>query len=240
MAIIQTHPNAAALALAAARHFAECAAEAIADHGFFVVALAGGATPRAAYEALATLEFAARLNWEKLHVFWGDERCVAPTHEESNYRMAQEAWLRYTPIPAGQIHRIAGELAPQEAASAYEDGLREFFGQRPPRFDLILLGLGEDGHTASLFPDSKALGEKQRWVAANYVRKLAAWRVTLTAPLINQAAHVTFLVSGAAKAEALRRVLSGRYQPETLPAQLIRPTNGQLRWLMDVAAAAGL
>jgi 6-phosphogluconolactonase len=237
MAIIKTLPDSQSLARAAAYHFVECAQQAINEHGSFAVALAGGSTPQAAYETLATVEFASTILWEKVHVFWGDERCVAPNHENSNYRMAFEVLLRHSPIPVKQIYRMEGELDPKEAAQNYEVRLRAFFGQKVPRFDLILLGLGPDGHTASLFPGSKASEEKKHWVAANYVRRLSAWRLTMTAPLINQAANVTFLVSGEAKAEILRRVLAGRYSPEDLPAQMIRPDRGQLRWLVDAGAA---
>ena len=238
MAIIKTLPDPLALARAAAAHFVTCAQEAIADHGYFAVALAGGSTPQLTYETLATVEFAPHIQWEKVHVFWGDERCVAPNHADSNYRMAFGILLRHSPIPVKQIHRMEGELEPKEAAQAYEDQLRGFFGPKAPRFDLILLGLGEDGHTASLFPGSKALEEKKHWVVANYARRLSAWRLTMTAPLINQASNVTFLVSGENKAEVLRRVLAGRYAPEDIPAQMIRPEHGQLRWLVDAAAAA--
>jgi 6-phosphogluconolactonase len=238
MAIIKTLPDSQSLARATAIHFVECAQEAINQRGRFVVALAGGSTPQAAYKTLATVEFASDILWEKVHVFWGDERCVAPNHEDSNYSMAFEVLLQHSPIPVKQIYRMEGELDPKEAAQAYEDRLRAFFGQRAPRFDLILLGLGQDGHTASLFPGSKALEEKKHWVTANYIRRLSVWRLTLTAQLINQAANVTFLVSGEGKSEILRRVLAGRYTPEEIPAQMIRPDHGQLRWLMDAGAAA--
>jgi 6-phosphogluconolactonase len=151
--------------------------------------------------------------------------------------MAFEVMLRHSPIPVKQIYRMEGELDPKEAARAYEKHLRKFFGQKVPRFDLIFLGLGTDGHTASLFPGTKALKETKRWVMPNYVRKLSSWRLTLTAPLINKAANVTFLVSGEGKAEMLRYVLAGRYSPEEIPAQTIRPEQGQLRWLLDADAA---
>ncbi|HBX70791.1 MAG TPA: 6-phosphogluconolactonase, partial [Chloroflexi bacterium] len=186
MAIIKTLSDSQTLARAAALHFTECAQERIAAQGYFAVALAGGSTPRATYEILATVEFASKIQWEKVFVFWGDERCVAPTHEDSNYRMAFEVLLRHSPIPVKQIFRMEGELEPKEAAQAYEDRLRGFFGAKAPRFDLILLGLGDDGHTASLFPGSKALDERKHWVVANYVRRLSTWRLTLTTPLINQ------------------------------------------------------
>ena len=201
MAIIKTYPDAGALARESALHFIECASEAIAARGQFAVALAGGSTPKALYETLATVEFVPRVEWEKVHVFWGDERCVAPTHQESNYRMAFDVMLRHLPIPVKQIYRMEGELEPKEAAKTYEGRLKQFFQQRIPRFDLVLLGMGDDGHTASLFPGTKALDETKKWVTANYVRKLSAWRLTLTARIINQAANVTFLVSGENKAE---------------------------------------
>lgn len=237
MAIIKTYPDPETLAREAALHFIECANEAIAEHDHFAVALAGGSTPKALYETLATVELVSRVEWEKVHVFWGDERCVAPNHEDSNYRMAFNVMLRHLPIPVKQIYRMEGELEPKEAAKTYEDRLKRFFQQNPPRFDLVLLGMGDDGHTASLFPGTKALSETKKWVVANYVRKLSAWRLTLTAWTINQAANVTFLISGESKAEALQRVLAGRFTPEEVPAQMIRPERGQLRWLMDRAAA---
>jgi 6-phosphogluconolactonase len=237
MAIIKTYPDTETLAWEAAMHFIECAHEAIAEHDYFAVALAGGSTPKALYETLATVELVPRVEWEKVHVFWGDERCVAPNHKDSNYRMAFDVMLRHLPIPVKQIYRMEGELEPKEAAKTYEARLKKFFKQQIPRFDLILLGMGDDGHTASLFPGTKALGETKKWVTANYVRKLSAWRLTLTARTINQAANVTFLVSGEGKAEILRRVLAGRFTPEEVPTQMIRPENGQLRWLIDRAAA---
>ena len=237
MAIIKTFRDSKTLANAAAAHFVDCAGEAIADHGYFTVVLAGGSTPRATYQVLATVEYAPRIQWEKVHVFWGDERCVAPTHEDSNYRMAFDMMLRHSPIPVRQIYRMEGEVEPKQAAQDYENRLQSFFGGKSPRFDLVLLGLGDDGHTASLFPGTKALRETKRWVIDNYVRKLSAWRLTMTARLINQAANVTFLVSGKGKAQVLQRVLAGRYTPEEVPAQIIRPERGQLRWLMDADAA---
>ena len=218
MAIIKTYPDAETLARESALHFIECASEAIAEQGRFSVALAGGATPEALYQTLATVELVPRVNWEKVHVFWGDERCVAPNHEDSNYRMAFNVMLRHLPIPVKQIYRLEGELEPKDAAKAYEGRLKQFFQQKPPRFDLVLLGMGTDGHTASLFAGSKAINENKRWVIANYVRQFSAWRLTMTARLINQAANVTFLVSGDSKAEMLRRVLAGRFAGALDPA----------------------
>jgi 6-phosphogluconolactonase len=151
--------------------------------------------------------------------------------------MAFDVMLQHLSIPINQIYRMEGELEPKDAAKAYQDRLKNFFQQRPPRIDLILLGLGNDCHTASIFPGSSAISENRKWVMANYVRKLSAWRLTMTSRLINQAANVTFLVSGKGKAEAVQRVLASRFTPEELPAQLIRPERGQLRWMLDQAAA---
>jgi len=235
-----------ALAQAAAERFVSCAAEAIRAGGRFVVALSGGSTPRSLYLLLTKGAYATRIDWSRVHVFWGDERCVPPTSPMSNYRMAREALFDHVPVPDKNVHRIRGEDDPAAAAAAYERELREMFGTpdgapMPTRsFDLILLGLGEDGHTASLFPGLAAVSETERWVAAEYVAKASMWRVTLTPVLINTAAEVVFLVSGREKGEILRRVLDGPSQPSVLPAQVIAPRRGQLRWLVDAAAAANL
>ena len=230
---LRVHPD---LARAAAEHFVTLATAAIAARGQFVVALSGGSTPRATYTLLASDELAARVDWPRVRVLWGDERCVPPDHPESNYRMAREVLLDKIPIPAENVHHIRGELPPDQAAMAYQAELEAVLGTGG-RFDLILLGMGEDGHAASLFPGTAALHEQTRWVVAHYVDKLSAWRVTLTPVAINAAAHVTFLVSGAGKAERLREVLDGPHQPDVLPAQIIRPTDGRLLWLADAAAA---
>lgn len=241
-------PDAARLAQAAAERFAVLGGEAIRGRGRFAVALAGGSTPRGMYQRLSST-FAERVDWPRAHVFWSDERCVPPDDPDSNYRMAREALLDRVPIPAGNVHRIRAEAVPEEAAAEYESCLRKFFGQhstagpaagapRPPRFDLILLGMGEDGHAASLFPGTAALSERNRWVIAHYVEKLAAWRITLTLAVINAAAEVMFLVSGARKAETLRRVLAGFDKPPALPAQMVRLADGRLLWLVDAEAAS--
>ena len=236
MAEIRTYPDADSLARAAAGHFIILAAEAIAARGLFSVALSGGSTPRATYALLSTEELSARLDWSRVHVFWGDERCVPPDHPDSNYRMAREALLDHVPLPVGNVHRIRSEINPEEAAADYERTLHDFFARHPegpiPRFDLILLGMGEDGHTASLFPGTAVLCEQTRWVVAHYVDTLCAWRITLTPVVINAAAQVTFIVSGAGKADRLRQVLAGPHRPDALPAQIVRPTDGRLLWLV--------
>ena len=236
MAEIQTYPDAASLARAAAEHFVTLAAEATAVRGRFAVALSGGSTPHATYTLLASDEFAARVDWPRVHVFWGDERCVPPDHPESNFRLAHEVLFSRVPIPSGNIHRAQGELEPEVAAQAYAEELLAFFGAPWPRFDLILLGMGDDGHVASLFPGSAALRETVRPVVAvtAYYQDRPAHRVTLTPPAINVARQVLFLVTGANKAETLQAVLKG---PDgRFPAQQIRPTSGRLTWLVTETA----
>jgi 6-phosphogluconolactonase len=235
MADVHTYPDATKLARAAAERFVALATEAIAARGQFAVALSGGSTPRATYALLASGEFAARVDWPRVHVFWGDERCVPPGHPDSNYRMAREALLDDIPIPAENVHRIRGELPPDQAALAYQAELEAVLGANG-RFDLMLLGMGADGHTASLFPGTTALDERERAVVAVYVERLHAWRVTLTLTTINAARQILFLAIGAAKAETLRAVLEG--PAGRLPAQSIRPTAGQLTWMVDAAAAS--
>lgn len=239
---IRVYDDQNSLMQAAAAYATECYNAAISDHGYFAVALSGGSTPRALFELLAVPENAQHIGWSKVHVFWGDERTVPPDHPDSNYRMAKEALLDFVALPASNVHRISGELEPVRAAAEYEQMLRSFFAKRAgkTRFDLILLGMGDDGHTASLFPDTEALNETERLVVANHVPKLDTWRITLTAPVINDAAHVAFLVAGAGKAAVLKRVLQGPRQPHKLPSQLIQPVDGELVWLLDKAAASEL
>jgi 6-phosphogluconolactonase len=211
------------------------------------VALAGGSTPRDLYALLArrgALVPPGPLPWPLVQVFWGDERHVPPDHPDSNYRGAHEALLAHVPVPPGNVHRVHGELASAEsAAEAYEQELRFAFGLEPgelPRFDLVLLGLGADGHVASLFPGSPALGERRRLAVAPFVPALGAHRITLTLPVFNRAATVLFLVAGAEKAEAVRRALAPEGEVEETPARGVRPESGGVLWLVDAAAAAGL
>jgi 6-phosphogluconolactonase len=209
--------------------------EAMDERGRFAVALAGGSTPKATYEVLAR-DYANELDWSRVHVFFGDERTVPPDHEDSNYRMAYETLLSH--VPVGSVHRMRGELPPDEAAAAYEEELRAFFGQVDvPRFDLILCGLGEDGHTLSLFPETAALDVNDRWVVANPVLKLGTTRLTLTIPVLNASRAVTFLVAGESKAEALKEVLEGDADPRAYPAKLVRPESRDLTLMVDQAAA---
>jgi 6-phosphogluconolactonase len=229
------------VARAAASRVTELARESIESRGLFTLALAGGSTPRRVYELLAGDEFRSRVDWANVHVFFGDERAVPADHADSNFRMANETLLSRVPIPTQNVHRIEGLGDAAANASAYESEMRGLFGDAEwPRLDLVLLGMGDDGHTASLFPNTAALDERRAWVAANWVEKLGAWRVTLTAPAVNAARHVLFLVNGAGKAERLREVLRGVRDPSRLPSQLIRPHDGTLEWLVDRAAASKL
>lgn len=230
-----------ALARTVAEQIVALSQEKITAKDRFSIGLSGGSTPQPVFELLASATFTAYLDWEHIHVFWGDERCVPPDHAGSNYRMARETLLDHVPIPASNIHRMQGETNPPTAAAKYENTLRTFFEDVTwPRFDLLVQGLGDDGHTASLFPNTTALSETTRWVVANHVPKLDSWRLTLTAPVINAATQVWFLVTGEKKATALHNVLHGPHQPTTYPAQLIQPSSGELVWFVDAAAAKEL
>jgi 6-phosphogluconolactonase len=228
-------PSAAALADAAAGRFVAAAEDAIASRGQFLVALSGGSTPRDTYLRLGTEALMSQVMWSRVQVLWTDERCVPPHDAESNYRMARETLLDRVPVPAANVHRIHGEDDPTTAAGVYETTLRAL-----ARIDLVLLGLGVDGHTASLFPGSAAVHEPTRWVMAARAGATSMWRITLTPVVINAAIEVLFLVSGAAKAGILRRVLEGPRRPHELPAQAISPVHGRVRWCVDTAAAADL
>ena len=238
--MVEVYPDRESLSEAAAALFARLARDAAEARGRFAVALSGGSTPRPVYERLAREPCRDGIDWNRVHVFWGDERCVGVEDPRSNAGMALAALLSAAPIPPAQIHAVRCAESPEIAALAYEKELKSFFGRGPPRFDLVLLGLGEDGHTASLFPGSPALAEPVRWVAAVRRSGENLDRVTLTPPAINGAAEVVFLVSGRSKAAILKEVLEGAGDPERFPAQRIRPSNGTLRWLVDEDAASGL
>ncbi len=236
-------PTTAALAEQAAERFAEAATKAVDESGRFSVALSGGATPRGLFARLATEPFRSRVDWGRVRVFWGDERCAPPDHPDSNYRLAQELLLSRVPVPAESIYRMRGEAVDQDLAAAeYAGELQTAFGLKRgerPRFDLILLGMGADGHTASLFPHSPALREVTRLAVAVYVEAVKGYRLTLTLPVLNNAARIFFLVSGSDKAGRLRTVLTGKPSPDA-PASLVRPERGTLHWIVDRAAATGL
>jgi len=240
------------LALKAARRFARLADQYVVGCGRFTVALSGGSTPRAMFSLLAAHPFADTVPWSSIYFFWGDERCVPPDHPDSNYRMANETLLSKVPVPAQNVFRMPAEQRePARAAEEYAAAVTEFFvndggatksGTAPlsnlPRFDLVFLGMGPDGHTASLFPHSAALTAHEQIVVANYVEKFKGFRITLTAATINNARNVTFLAAGTDKAEALKSVLEGPYEPDLYPSQMIHPVNGTLLWMVDEAAAS--
>ncbi|HVN93153.1 MAG TPA: 6-phosphogluconolactonase [Terracidiphilus sp.] len=241
--IYYVEPNSAALARRAAGLFVEQALEAVAARGVARIAISGGSTPKAAFSTLGEQgeEFRERMPWDKLDLWWVDERCVPPDDTDSNYRMTRAALLDHVPLKPEQIHRIEGEREPDDAAASYEADLKKTFaltGADLPRFDLIQLGMGPDGHTASLFPHTDALGVTDRLATANYVEKLDTWRITLTRPVINHARHVFFLIAGPDKAMILNQVMEGPLDPERLPSQFIAPSNGILTLLLDQAAAA--
>jgi len=245
---LEVLPSAALAAEAAARKFLLAANDAIRLRGEFVVALSGGATPRSLYQRLAAEPFASSLDWSRVQVLWGDERCVPPAHEASNYRIARETLLDAVPVLETHLHRIHGEGDPSEAAAGYQRVVRAVLRTPagPPRtvsgyrIDLVLLGLGLDGHTASLFPGSPRVHRTSSWVVAEDVPAVPPRRVTMTPIVLNAAADIVFLVSGGAKAAILRQVLEGPHRPNDLPAQAIRPTAGRALWLVDAAAAADL
>jgi 6-phosphogluconolactonase len=227
-----------ALSLAAAELFAAGARQAVQAHGRFVVALSGGNTPQRTYELLAQKPFREQVPWQNMHVFWGDERCVSADDPRNNARMARQTLLDHVPVPFEQVHPMVCNGSAPEAAVEYDALLRDFFAADRSRFDLVLLGLGENGHTASLFPGTSALDEQPRWVAEVSVAAEGLHRLTLTARAINQAALVVFLVSGVGKASILRKVFEETDDSRSIPARLIKPANGELLWLVDRDAAS--
>ena len=224
----------------AAEEFVRLARQAIQLAGRFTVALSGGSTPKALYTLLAAPGFAQRISWNRTHLFWGDERCVPPDHSESNYRMVEETLISKIQIPHENVHRMAGEKTPQIAALEYEAELKGFFELADgalPRIDLILLGLGDDGHTASLFPGSEALNDTEHLVATAYVEKQQSQRLTLTLPVLNAGKEVVFLVAGANKAAIVKELLGGMASATNYPAARIQPREGKLICMITADAA---
>lgn len=236
-------PDGTALAQRAAQYFVEMAGEAVARNGAARFAISGGSTPKAAFKLLADpgQPWRARMPWDRLDLYWVDERTVPPDDAESNFRMTREALLDHVPLRAEQVHRMEGELEPEVAAARYESLLRNSFrleGAESPRFDLVALGMGNDGHTASIFPHTEAIHTLGRLVMANRVPQKDTWRITLTWPVINHASSVFFLIGGADKAKLVNEVFTGPRDPERLPSQLIRPSSGILTLFLDKDAAA--
>ena len=245
LAAVRIFADARTLVTAAAELFVEACDEAIGRDGRFLVALSGGSTPRGLYRRLASTEFRERCDWSRVEFFWGDERTVPSDRSESNFRMAREYLLDPLGIAAGQIHRMESEQADLDGAAAkYQHEIAEVCGVdddgTPPALDLVLLGMGDDGHTASLFPHTAALAEEKRWVVANRIPQLSTDRLTMTVPLINRAKRIVLLVCGADKAGRLSEVLTGPLDTDRLPSQMIWPVAGSIHWLVDNAAAAAL
>ncbi len=242
LTVIRIYPDFESLSRGAAELFVHLAGTSVRARGQFSVALAGGNTPRRTYELLSQNPLRDRVAWNQAHIFWGDERCVAADDPRSNTRMAKQALLEHVPVPSAGIHPIECAESPRDAAHRYESLLRAFFAGGPPRFDIIFLGLGENGHTASLFPYTPALEERDRWTSDVYAAGQNIYRVTMTAPIINQTRAVVFIVSSVSKAKVLQEVLEGPRDPMRLPAQLIQPElhGGELYWLVDRPAALSL
>jgi 6-phosphogluconolactonase len=232
---IQVVPTLQDMAETAAERIIQLADTAIANRQIFSIALSGGSTPKTLFGLLATPAYARRVKWQNWEIYFSDERCVPPDSQESNFRMAREALLDHVPIKPQNIHRMIGEIDPPQAAMEYGQLLKEKFGDGG--LDVILLGMGDDGHTASLFPGTAALDEIKHRCVANFVPKLNVWRLTMTASFINRAGEVMVLVGGAAKAQRIKEVLQGPRDPKRLPIQLIAPVPGQMLWIMDRAAA---
>ncbi len=239
---IERYPNTDTLSQEAAQYIVRLANEAIVTHGRFTFALSGGSTPKKLYSLLGSDAYRKQIDWTRVEIFWSDERCVPPDNPESNYLMAQQALLNNVPIPANQIHPMPADQPNREAASqAYTSEMQRVFGTNGiPQFDLIQLGMGPEGHTASLFPHQPSLHEQQRLVMPVTVPKPPPDRLTFTPPLLNAAHHILFLVTGAEKADAVQAVLEGPYQPDEYPAQLVQPTNGDVVWMLDEAATVKL
>jgi 6-phosphogluconolactonase len=239
-AVIEIYHNSTSLQIAAADLFITQAQAAINDHGWFAVALSGGSTPQQLYELLASESISERISWQQVRIFWGDERCVPPDDSQSNQRMARVALLDKVPLPAENIFPILVEDSPEKAASNYEMQLRSQFDGELPRFDLILLGLGPDGHTASLFPGTAAVTEQHHWTSPATPQGQTLARVTLTLPVINAAANIIFLVTGETKAAMVHQIIDKPQTQPPLPAQLVKPTTGTVTWLLDKAAGQQL
>lgn len=237
--VLHIHDNAATLFEATARRIVELGNEAITQRGEFHLVLAGGETPRALYHCLGAPPLRPLLDWARVHLWFSDERCVPPDHADSNYRMAIEAMLNRLPVELDQFHRMEGELVPEIAAQRYSDALHAVphAGNDMPIFDLILLGLGADGHIASLFPETSALEVHQVPVVALHATRLQSWRLTLTLPVLNHARHLLLLVSGEKKADILRHIFRAPPEAVPLPVQLLTPVEGALEWYIDRDAA---
>lgn len=238
--MIHIYENPTELSQALAQFFAETAIASVKERGRFSVSLTGGNSPKELYRLLSVSPLKEEIPWSKTFIFWGDERCVPDADPQNNARMSYETLLDHVPVPAENIFRMNGTLPPAESAADYEDQLKAYFGKETAAFDLILLGMGDNAHTASLFPHTSVLHENTAWVKGLYIDEVKMDRITLTAPFINKARQIAFLLFGASKAKTLQEVLEGEHDIENKPVQLIKPVNGELHWFLDKAAASDL
>ena len=237
---LQVYSDAQQLSQAAAKWIAGLIAETLKVRDRFTIALSGGSTPKLLHKILAAAPYKDQIDWSKMHIFWGDERAVPFEDERNNAKMAYDTLLNFVPVPPSQIHVMRTDIGPEESAIDYEKILHQYFDKTPNTFDLVLLGMGDDGHTLSLFPGTAIVHEEKAWAKAFFLPAQDMYRITLTKTIVNQAAHIAFLTTGTGKAHALREVLKGAYNPDLYPSQEIKPVNGELHWFVDEAAAAGL
>ena len=237
---LHTYKNADALSQGVAEWMSEYIRRVLMEKDRFTLALSGGSTPQKLHKVLASSPFKESIDWSKIHFFWGDERAVPFDDERNNAKMAFDSLLNYVPVKKEQIHLMRTDIEPEAAAREYEAILHEYFDGAEKTFDLVLLGMGDDGHTLSLFPGTEIIHENHAWTKSFYLTPQSMYRISLTAPVVNLSFAVAFLVTGKNKAETLRQVLNGSFQPETFPSQLIKPSKGELHWFMDEDAAAAL
>jgi 6-phosphogluconolactonase len=237
---LHQYKDADELSSAAAKWIAGYISATLKKQNRFTIALSGGSTPKKLHTLLAASPYKEQIDWSRLHVFWGDERAVPFEDDRNNAKMAFDTLLSHVPVPAGQIHIMRTDIAPAEAAAEYEKILHHYFHAHAKSFDLVLLGMGDDGHTLSLFPGTSVIHEETKLATAFFLKEQDMFRITLTAPIVNRSAGIAFLVAGAGKAPALKEVLEGDYDPDKFPSQVINPVNGELHWFLDKAAAAQL
>lgn len=224
----------------AAKWIADCISATLQTKDRFTLVLSGGSTPKKLHMLLAASPYKEQIDWSRVHIFWGDERAVPFEDERNNARMAYDTLLNHVPVAPSHIHVMRTDMDPENSASEYERLLRRYFDETGPTFDLVLLGMGDDGHTLSLFPGTAVIYEETKWATAYFLKAQSMYRITLTAPVVNRAAKVAFLATGPGKAAALKEVIEGDYLPDTYPSQVIDPIEGELHWFVDEAAAARL
>ena len=237
---LHIYKNPDELSHAVAKWIADDIATTLKKQDRYTIALSGGSTPKALHKILAASPYKEQIDWTKLHIFWGDERDVPFEDDRNNAKMAYDTLLNFVPVPATQIHVMRTDIGPVESAAEYEKILHEYFDRSPDSFDLVLLGMGDDGHTLSLFPGTAAVHEEKAWAIAYFLKAQDMYRITLTKTIVNKAARIAFLTTGAGKAHALKEVQEGTYNPDLYPSQEIKPVRGELHWFVDEAAAAGL